>query len=122
MDLTLVVDGEGQTPATLDKLVDSLAADLRAARVGVVTRGTQAPAGGSKSGIAQVLGELAVTGTVPGSLLIAHRTIVAFLNRAAAKSVTVEVNGKKVTITGATAEETAEALRVAAEPPAEPGA
>jgi len=117
-DLILHLDAEG-TPATLDRLTDGLADDLRAARVGTVSRGTAAGAPGSKSGLAQTLGELLVGGAVPGSLLVVHRTVVQFLERSKARSVTVEVNGKKITITAATAGETAEALRIAAE--AEPG-
>jgi hypothetical protein len=110
---TVTVDADGQTPTTLDRLTSSLFDDLRAARVGTVARGTAPAAAGSKSGIGQVLGELAVSSTVPGTALVLHRTVVAFLNRAKAKSVTVEVNGKKVTITGATAAETQKALDLA---------
>ncbi|OLR93161.1 hypothetical protein [Actinokineospora bangkokensis] len=112
-DLTLRLDAEG-TPATVDRLTGVLFDDLRAARVGVVSRVGTAGAAGSKSGIGQTLGELLVGGTVPGSLLVVHRTIVKFLERSKARSVTVEVDGKKVTITAATAEETAAALRIAA--------
>ncbi len=115
VDLTLRVEGADQAPATAQRLADQLFDELRAARVGRVGRVPGPAQPGGKSGAAQVVGQLAVSGAASGALLTIHRTVVAFLNRSKARSVTVKIGDTEVVITAATGHEVARAMELAAE-------
>jgi hypothetical protein len=99
-----VLAAQGSTPAQVDALARQLASDVRALRTFAV-RGaeTAAPADG-KSPTAESIGTLVVSGIFSATAVRALRdVIVAYLQRAAARAVTVRVGKTEVTLTAVSA-------------------
>jgi len=113
VDVGLRITCADASPRTLDRLTTVLFDDLRAARVGSVGRPSATGEQGGKSGLASLAGELTVGGVVSTSVWLLHRTVVAFLDRGKAHSVTVKVGTKEITVTGATKDEAAKAMELA---------
>ncbi|WP_436493078.1 effector-associated constant component EACC1 [Actinokineospora sp. HUAS TT18] len=96
----LRVEGVHADEMILDGLTSALHDDLRALSTVVVRRADSGPApANSKSGPATSISDLLVTGLGPAVVLGVYRTIVAYLNRAKARSVTWIQDGREVTLT-----------------------
>lgn len=113
VDVGLRIDGADVAPRALDRLTSVLSDDLRAARVGTVGRPSAGGAPGAKSGLVPLVGELTVTGVASTGVWLLHRTIVAFLDRSKARSVTVKLGATEIEVTSATKDEVARALEAA---------
>ncbi len=113
VDVGLRVDGGDASASALDRMTAALFGDLRAARVGAVSRPTGTGEQGAKSGLVPLAGELTVSGVVSASVWLLYRTVVAFVERSKARSVTVKVGETEVEVTGASKDEVAAALELA---------
>ena len=86
-------------------LLDLLSEDLALRRIGEVGKMTGERPAHSKSVMGEVLG-LVVSGAGAGALVTIHRTVVAFLNRTKARSVTVRYGDVEVVIQAHNVDET----------------
>ena len=97
----LSIDSTDVDPARLDRLTTQLYDDLRSLKIIGVHRPEDAPVPGGKSGAAQSLGELVLTGGLSAGVVTAvYKVIVAYLDRVKARSVTWTQDGREVTLTG----------------------
>jgi hypothetical protein len=105
-ELTVQVIGdESADAARLDELGRQLAGDLRAAGpLSVRPLMPQPPPPGSKSGVAEQIGYLVVSGLLSATTIRAIRdVIVAYLARTRARAVRIKVGDREVTLDGASA-------------------
>jgi hypothetical protein len=108
-ELTVQVIGEESTdPRRLDELGRQLAQDLRAAGPLSVRPVEVQPPPLSKSGTAQQIGYLVVSGLLSASTVGAIRdVIVAYLARSRARAVRVKAGDREVTLDGASKDDLA---------------
>ncbi|MBX6356354.1 MAG: hypothetical protein IRZ05_10940 [Micromonosporaceae bacterium] len=104
-ELTVQVIGDDNTAAgRLDELSRQLAADLRAAAPLAVRPLAMAPPQSVKSGAAEQIGYLVVSGLLSASTIGAIRdVIVAYLARTRARAVRIRRGDREVTLDGASA-------------------
>ncbi|WP_280232593.1 effector-associated constant component EACC1 [Nocardia cyriacigeorgica] len=104
--LFVIDDAPGHRPDRLDRITDELRGDLEELR-GISVRTVTAPAAdGTKSGVVEQLGQLAISGgaLTPVAWAI-HGIVVTLIERSGARSITVKKGDTEVTITGASAEQ-----------------
>lgn len=99
--LRLLVDVNEAEPRRLDEAARTMGEDLR--RVGVrADLEAAAVSGGGKSGQGMLVGSLVVTGVLSGTALNAiAKVVVAFVNRAAARTVTIVDGDQRITLKAA---------------------
>jgi Effector Associated Constant Component 1 len=109
MELTVQVIGEESTdPRRLDEMGRQLAQDLRSAAALSVRPIEVQPPPLSKSGTAQQIGYLVVSGLLSASTVGAIRdVIVAYLARSRARAVRVKAGDREVTLDGASKDDLA---------------
>ncbi|MBE1496263.1 antitoxin component of MazEF toxin-antitoxin module [Amycolatopsis lexingtonensis] len=111
--LMLQIDSGGGSRAALDRLSTVLMGELCAARIGRVARSTAEAEHGSKSGVVPVLGDLTVNGVAASAAALLYKTLMGFLDRSKARSVTVKLGDAEIVVNAATKNEVAEALALA---------